>query len=165
LKRISVLLIVLTILLMAVPTAVLAGDPPNVAEFYWLQTYNGWGPALYYGETVTVVHEGTNRWHFKDGRFQLKIHGTATVYAGGSATGSPIDVRPFENEEMWYEPDNTWGWPVSWWSCGVKRLYYRWSIPGVYDYVVTAKDGYWTLDITVHTSPPTRSHSGWDACP
>jgi len=139
--------------------------PPDSAPFTWVQTYTGWGPALYYGEQVTVNYTGTNRWKFKDGRFNLMIEGTSEIYRGDSILGELIEVRPFHNTEVWCEPENTWGWPVSWWSCGVEQLRYRWIIPGVYSYEVTAKDGFWTYEIKVFTSPPTVEYNEFDTCP
>ncbi|MCJ7539089.1 MAG: hypothetical protein MUO88_05430 [Desulfobacterales bacterium] len=141
-------------------------EPPDTADFFYDQHYPDWGPALYYGQDVRIIYNGINWWIFKDGRFRLAIQGVAKVYAGDSTDPADlIDTRPFYNTEMWYEPENTWGWPVSWYTCGVKILEYNWSILGVYDYTLTAMNGVWNLKITAFTSPPTFTEYEVFTCP
>jgi hypothetical protein len=124
-------------------------------QIYYPEAFFYWGPAIYYEQVVTIVYEGTNKNDFKDGHFNLVIVGTATVYAGIGTSGEVLDKRPFKNIETWYEPDNTWGWPVSYYSSGVKHLKYKWEIAGVYSFDIICQDGYWTIWSTAHTSPPT----------
>lgn len=144
-NKISLAAILLLVLVIA-GTAVAQLGPPNRTEFYWVQTYVGWGPATYYGQTVTVVYEGDNRWKWnpKNHHFNLRIQGTATVYAGTTIAGNPIYIQPFINIENWIDGGNTWGWPGRWYDCEVQVANYYWNIPGVYHYYVTKHGNTWS---------------------
>ena len=149
-----------------------AGAPPPQCEaFHLTQTYPDpyafyVAPAWYYGGTVTIVYEAENCNFFQDkkGRFVLRLNGTATVYSGEVVSGDPIDVRPFHSNETWLDPENNTGWPGNWWECSVKQAQYKWIIPGVYDYTVHARNGYWSYRQVAYTSPPQRDSGEFDAC-
>ena len=140
--------------------------PPDTPDFFYDQHYSDWGPALYYGQDVRIIYNGINWWIFKDGRFRMTIQGMAKVYAGDSTDPADlIDTKPFYNTEVRYEPENTGGWPENWYTCSVKILEYTWTILGVYDYSLTAKNGVWNLVITAFTSPPTSTEYKVFTCP
>lgn len=111
-----------------------------------VQTYQGWGPALHYGQTVTVAFNVAECSAQLDGDiFTFSLDGTASVFAGDAA-GDALEVRSFVAEGSWSDPEGA-GWPPSWWSC-VEQASLRWEIPGVYSFVVSATGGSWTLDVS-----------------
>lgn len=113
-----------------------------------VQTYEGWGPALHYGETVTAAFSVRDCSVASDeGTFSFELVGSAVVFAGKEASGQPIDVRPFESEGSWTDPQGT-GWPPAWWSCGVEEGSLRWEIPEVYSFVVGVIAGTWILEVS-----------------
>ena len=137
----------------------------DTPDFFYDQHYSDWGPALYYGQDVRIIYTGINQWIFKDGRFRLTIQGMAKVYADDSTDPADlIDTKPFYNTEAWYEPKNTWGWPVSWYNCSVEVLEYNWMILGVYNYYLTAENGVWKLVITSFSSPSTSTEHEVFSC-
>jgi len=129
--------------------------PPSELPFNYVQTYAGWGPATYYGQTVTVHYEGMNRlkWDPQNHHFNLKIQGTATVYAGESVVGDPIDQKPFINTEDWVDEGNTWKWPGRWYNCEVQDANYYWCIPEVYYYYITKRGDTWSWGWRVFSIP------------
>lgn len=121
---------------------------PSCAPFTHTQTYSGWGPAVAYGTTVTVLYEA-GRCSTPDGSaLDLSVEGTATVFEGDPSAGVPIDTRPFLVTGTWREPRNAEAWPPSWWGCRVPYASYTWEIPGVYTFQVSARDGVWDLDVS-----------------
>ena len=112
------------------------------------QTYSTWGPALAYDESVTVVYEASHCTKPSGTAVELTIQGTAKVYRGALAQGTPIDTRPFTAAGLWDRPENPSGWPPPWWSCKVKLARYTWVIADVYTFAVSARWGVWSLEVT-----------------
>lgn len=120
----------------------------SCAPFSHVQTYLAWGPAVAYGEPVTVVYDA-GRCSTPDGSaLDLAVEGTAKVFQGESAVGILLDTRPFLVTGTWRRPTNAEAWPPAWWACGVPYASYMWEIPGVYSFHVSARDGLWSLDVT-----------------
>lgn len=121
---------------------------PGCESIGRVQTYDGWGPALFYGRTVTVAFtvRDCSAEHAEDA-FAFTLEGTATVFAGTNIVEEPIDLRPFVSEGSWTDPDGS-GWPPAWWSCEVREGSLRWEIPEVYSFVVGVADGIWTLEVS-----------------
>jgi hypothetical protein len=112
-----------------------------------VQTYRGWGPALHYGETVTVAFsDGDCSAQLGGDTFSISLDGSATLFAAQSAAGEPLEVRSFVAEGSWSDPNGA-GWPPPWWSC-VDQASLRWEIPGVYTFLVSASGGTWTLNVS-----------------
>lgn len=169
-KKVGFILLGSVLLLSLCLVSTASAKRPSCDQFYLIQTYDGSGfyqaPAWYYGETVTIAYEARNCNFFQEsqGHFVLHLDGTATVYAGSSAEGEPIDVRGFHSTETWHDPENTQGWPLTWWDCSVKQAHYKWKIPSVYDFTVQAHDGFWSYEQTAFTKPPQQSSGEFDAC-
>lgn len=134
------------------------------APFTFNQTYPGWGPALTYGRVVTVAYEASRCSKPHGTAMNLSVDGTATVYDGTSAAGTPLDVRGFTVSGTWDKPSNAIGWPPNWWECGVKAARYSWQIPGVYSFNVSARWGVWTLSVETQGPVPTRIHWSYNGC-
>lgn len=132
----------------------------DCSAFARTQTYRGWGPALHYGETVTVSYSASEcSGGLVDDRFTYSLSGTATVYAGTEVGGTPLDVSEFVSEGSFRDPDGS-GWPPSWWSCDVRSAAIGWTMPGVYSFVAGATNGAWTLEVTVPGADTVRwTHS------
>jgi hypothetical protein len=173
----------------AYPPVVTDDAPPgqtfdDVWEVYYAKTVDmHWGPAVYYGEPVLIIYEGTGRDFFIDKKsyYQYKMQGSAKVYDepiwdqdAQKWTLGPeselIDERPFSTVLKFKDPVFCQGFPL---YCDppvwplfapfpVEYFYVNWVIAGVYDFTATCKDGDWTVDIVAHTSPPTR---GGIPCP
>jgi hypothetical protein len=124
-------------------------EEPGCGEFSLTQTYGKWGPARYYGRPVTVVYEATRCSRERRGVVLLTIEGVAVVYKGGSADGAPLDERPFFVSGRWKGASNAEGWPPDWWQCDVESAEYSWRISGVYSFSVAARDGEWSLDVSM----------------
>jgi hypothetical protein len=124
---------------------------PRCEPFSHTQTYLTWGPAVAYGEPVTVVYAAERCTRPRGTSVEVSSEGSATVYRGSAVAGEPIDRRPFILTGTWDRPTNAAGWPLAWWGCGVKQARYRWEIPGVYLFDVGARWGVWSL--TVSTLP------------
>lgn len=116
--------------------------------FSHTQTYVTWGPALAYQEPVTVVYGASQCTKPSGSAVELSMQGTAKVYRGTVAQGTPIDTRPFTVIGLWDRPENPSGWPPTWWSCDVKLARYSWEIGGVYTFAVSARWGVWSLEVT-----------------
>ena len=73
-------------------------------EFYWDQSYLGWGPACYYGQDVRVIYNATNTWTyiFKKGDVQetLVQNGTTQIY---DMYGNLLDERAFTVMERLFD--------------------------------------------------------------
>ena len=132
--------------------------------FGHMQTYMTWGPAVAYGEPVTVVYEATQCTKPSGTAAELSMQGTATMYRGTQAEGSPIDTRPFTVTGLWDRPKNPAGWPPTWWACDVKLARYSWDIAGVYTFEVTARWGVWSLEIATLGAAPSTFHWTHNAC-
>jgi hypothetical protein len=128
------------------------------APFSHNQTYREWGPARHYGRTVTVVYEAKACSTTTEGSIGVSMTGSAQVFPGGHAGGEALETRPFQVTGSW-QGGNPAGWPPAWWACEVDRADYVWEIPGVYSFVVSARDGRWTLDVT--TFGPGASAVDW----
>lgn len=128
------------------------------------QTYAGWGPAVAYGTQVTVVYEASRCSTPAGDALNVAADGTATVFAGSSATGAPLDVQPFTVTGMWKRPGNAEAWPPSWWDCSVGSASYSWEIPGVYSFRVSARDGAWTLDVNSQGVGSQSVHWTYNGC-
>lgn len=123
-----------------------------------------WGPALTYGEPVTVVYEASHCTKPVGTTVELSMQGTAKAYQGILVEGSPIDSRPFTVTGMWDRPTNPSGWPPTWWGCGVKHARYSWSIAGVYTFAVSARWGVWSLEVTSQGTAPRTVRWTHNAC-
>ena len=159
-KKLIIILIILA-LLNIIPIA-LAGNAKTETghyswgEFHWVQDYDGWGPACYYGQNVRVVYDATNTWTYvlKKGDVQetLVQNGTAKIY---DMDGNLLDERAFTVTErffdagvdvavrhdygtsVWYEASNNW------WDLNLEEYQYIWAIPGVYDFRCWNRSGDW----------------------
>lgn len=117
------------------------------AAFGHVQTYRGWGPALHFERPVTVTYSIVDCRAGVDGdTFTLSLSGTAVVR--DAATGRLLGPRPFAASGSWTDPSGV-GYPPDWWSCDVRQASFRWEIPNAYSFVVSARDGSWTLDVGV----------------
>ncbi len=116
--------------------------------FTYTQTYITWGPALAYGEPVTVAYRASRCTKPTGTALELTMQGTAKVYQGILAEGTPIDTRGFSVMGLWDRPEDPAGWPPSWWSCDVKLARYTWEIDGMYRFAVTARWGVWSLEVS-----------------
>lgn len=134
------------------------------APFTFNQSYSAWGPAVTYGRTVTVAYEASRCSKPNGTALDLSVDGTATVYDGTTATGTPLDVRGFTVSGTWDKPSNAIGWPPNWWQCGVKSARYTWQIPGVYSFNVSARWGVWTLSVETQGPVPTSIHWSYNGC-
>lgn len=134
------------------------------APFTFNQTYPGWGPALTYGRVVTVAYEASRCSKPHGTALDLSVDGTATVYDGTTAEGTPLDARGFTVSGTWDQPSNAIGWPPNWWECGVKSARYSWQIPGVYSFNVSARWGVWTLSVETQGPVPTSIHWSFNGC-
>ena len=113
------------------------------------QTYEGWGPAAFYGQTVTVAFTAADcTASLEDGVFSYDLAGAAVAYAGEEATGPVLDSHDFVSAGRFSDPDGD-GWPPRWWACDVAEASISWEIPGVYSFEVSANDGTWALDVQV----------------
>jgi len=120
---------------------VLATPPSVYEEFHWVQTYDGWGPALYYGETVTIEYYAVNRWHVEmkdngDGTWtvnqELTQDGIAYIY---DAEGNLIDKRRFRVTEITLGVvSNKQDWYYILDFDYVKEWQYHWIVTGVYHF-------------------------------
>jgi hypothetical protein len=113
-----------------------------------------WGPALAYGEPVTVAYAGDRCTRASGSVARVTVEGSAMVYRGTVAEGEPLDRRPFRLSGEWDRPSNEVGWPLAWWGCGVKNARYVWEIPGVYTFDVGARWGLWTLSVSTQPVAP-----------
>jgi hypothetical protein len=134
------------------------------APFTFNQTYPAWGPAVTYGRMVTVAYEASRCSKPNGTALDLSVGGTASVYEGSTATGTPLDVRGFTVSGSWDRPSNAIGWPPKWWECGVKSARYNWQIPGVYSFNVSARWGVWTLSVETQGPAPTSINWSYDGC-
>jgi hypothetical protein len=134
------------------------------APFAFTQTYGAWGPALAYGETVTVAYEASRCTRRSGTAAELTLKGSAAVYRGGVAEGKPIEVRPFSATGMWDRPTNPSGWPPEWWACDVKNARYTWVIDGIYSFRVVARWGVWTLSVDTQGAEQRAVHWSYNGC-
>jgi hypothetical protein len=132
--------------------------------FAHTQTYITWGPALAYGEPVTVVYDASHCTKSSGTAVEVSMQGTARVYQGVLVQGSPIDTRPFTVTGLWERPKVAAGWPLDWWSCDVKHARYSWEIGGVYTFAVTARWGVWSLDVTSKGAASRTVRWTYNAC-
>lgn len=160
---------------MAVLGATLAATAgPAAAEAVWpqagceafthVQTYRDWGPARFYGYTVTVLYEATGCSTLSADLVELSMEGTATAFRGSTASGAPVDTRPFSVSGSWRSPGPATAWSPSWWGCQVEAADYAWRISGVYTFDVAAREGRWTLDVVVGGRQPQSVHWAHNAC-
>lgn len=132
----------------------------DCSSFSRVQTYEGWGPAEFYGETVTVVFSASEcSGGVEDGSFGYTLSGTASVYGGTEAQGDVLAVEPFVSFGSFADPEGS-GWPPSWWSC-VATADITWEIPEVYSFKASASEGFWDLTVRVPGTPEVHwSHAG-----
>lgn len=150
----------LTAGLLALGSGPASAQDLDCSAFARVQTYPGWGPALHYGEQVTVAFSASEcSGEVADGAATYSLSGTATVYAGGEASGKPIAVEPFVSQGSFTDPDGS-GWPPDWWSCDVEDATISWSIPGVYDFDAHASGGSWSLDVAAGGQSVHWAYSG-----
>lgn len=139
------------------------GEPVDCDQFGRVQTYRGWGPALYYGHTVTVAYRiGECEFSVVEGTVEMSVNGSAYIFRG-TDTESLIEARGFRTSGTWTDPENPNGWPLAWWECSVAHAELRWEIPGAYVFEVSATDGNWSLDLTV-TNDPDGFHWSHNGC-
>lgn len=137
---------------------------PGCQPFSHLQTYRGWGPARFYGRTVTVSYQGTGCSTAEGELVGLTLSGTATVFRGSEASGSRLDTRAFSIAGSWRTSSFSTDWTPGWWRCDVPAADYRWAISGVYSFEVSARNGVWTLDVVAGGEQPQSVHWVHDAC-
>ena len=141
----------------------LVSAKPSKAEFDYWQTYSGWGPALAYGQEVTINYVAMNTWvlNMKDNgdgtwtiRQELTQKGFAYVY---DTSGTLNDTKNFRVVEVAH---GTVDYSATWYHlydiAYVEKHEYHWIIPGVYHYHVAIKDG-WSYYIFEYWTKP----SGW----
>ena len=160
-------LVVVLLALLAVPGVVMAG--PGGAEtghfsseWDYVQTYNGWGPACYYGEPVRVEYHATNSWTYVlwrgDVRETLVQNGTAKVY---DLANNLLDEFTFHVTERFFDAGadvairHEWGSTVWYQASGglwthpdLEEYYYIWKIPGRYDFRARNRGGSWSCGWT-----------------
>lgn len=153
--------IVVTFALLAASAAAPASAQPiECADFALTQTYRGWGPALHYGKTVTVVYaadECSGSW--TDEAFSYEVTGSASIYEGPvpegkHPAGPAMDVLHFSTKGSFSDAEDA-GWPPAWWSC-LASADVRWQIAGIYSFRATAEMGDWSLGINVTGATPFR---------
>ena len=140
--------VVLLLAALAISIPAVDATPPNKSKFSWTQDYDGWGPALYYGEPVRVQYEAVNTWHVEirdnsDGTWyvnqELTQDGTAYIYALDD--GELLDVKRFRVTEITH---GTVSELKSWYYIldfdYVDQWNYHWIIPGVYHFVAYGRD-------------------------
>lgn len=123
-----------------------------------------WGPAMAYGEPVTVAYEASRCVRPVGAAVEVSLQGAATIYRGILAEGTPIDSRPFTVTGIWNRPTNPEGWPPAWWECDVKHARYTWDIAGIYTFDVSARWGVWSLRISTQGVQPDAMHWAYNAC-
>lgn len=128
------------------------------------QTYDGWGPAGFYRRPVTVHYQASGCSITRGSTLNLLRQGTATVYPGTSASGDPIDQRPFLVQGLWVRPASAAGWPLAWWGCHVTLADYSWKISGVYTFRVKARGGEWKLRVANFGALPNVVRWQHDGC-
>ena len=129
------------LMLVTPPTSTVFAKPPNRSSFFYFQKYQGWGPALYYGEDVKIHYISLNTWVLNkwpndDGtwtiRQELTQKGRAYVY---NTDDNLIDVKNFRVVEVTHGIVN---YEASWYHVyslqEVEEWRYDWIIPGVYHY-------------------------------
>jgi hypothetical protein len=113
---------------------------------------------------VTVAYDASQCTKPSGTAVELSMQGTARVYRGTVAEGTAIDTRPFTVVGLWDRPEDPSGWPLTWWSCGVKLARYTWDIVGVYRFAVSARWGVWTLEVTSQGAAPRTVRWTHNAC-
>ena len=154
-----ILVLIILALLNIMPVTLAGNDKTETGhysdgEFHHEQTYVGWGPACYYGETVKVVYDATNTWTYilKKGDVQetLVQNGTAKIYDMEDNllderaftvmerffdAGTDVAIRHDYGTSVWYQVSHN---PY---SPDLEEYQYIWKIPGVYDYRVWNRSG------------------------
>lgn len=142
----------------------LASAKPNEANFDYWQAYDGWGPALVYGQAVNIHYVAVNTWvlNMKDNgdgtwtiRQELNQKGFAYIY---DITGTTLlDTKNFRVVEVAHGiVDYLATWYHVYSLAYVEKHNYEWIIPGVYHYHVAILDG-WSSYIFEYWTKP----SGW----
>ncbi len=123
---------------------------PSKAEFDYWQDYYGWGPALYYGQSVRVHYLATNTWVLNmkdngDGTWtinqELTQKGFAYVY---DITGTTLlDTKNFRVVEVTH---GTVTYMAEWYHVYslsyIKKHEYRWIITSVYHWHDSIMNGW-----------------------
>src|SRR5579875_1526372 len=96
-----------------IPFTALASMPASVHSCTAPYTTTGTDDSAdsYYGQQVTIAHTETDCdvFNFSLGVWWDTTTGTATVYAGTQATGTPIETRPETNFFYFHDPGDYWG--------------------------------------------------------
>jgi hypothetical protein len=153
-------------ILVAAPGAAEEPSPDEIcAMFPHGQTYRestGFyqAPAWRYGTTVTVRYLASSCDVTTEGAVtDVAVYGTALIYEGEgirSASASKdfsftMTARTARGEEAW---------PIAWWDCTKTAVDYHWTIAGVYDFALRARDGVWnTTQRSLGPTPLTSSVS------
>jgi hypothetical protein len=163
----KLILALLSIMVLVAPVPALAGGNGaevghySYDEFYWDQTYMGWGPACYYEQYVRVIYRATNTWTYvlkkEDVRETLVQNGSASIYdldgnlldeRGFHVTerffdeGTDVAIRHDYGSSVWYQASHAW------WNSKLEDYQYIWKIPGVYDFRAWNRSGDWSYGWT-----------------
>lgn len=159
-KKIAILgsVLVVVVLLAVTATPVMADGKskaetlgPFYSQFdYWQPGgYDGWGPALYYGQRVQVHYVAVNEWTMTRKqldtdlwwvRQSLTQRGTAYVWNWDKTT--LLDTQPFNVDEVTIgEVTYLANWYHVYSFSYVDKWHYHWRIGGIYHYWGFAKDG------------------------
>jgi hypothetical protein len=169
--RVALLVTLLTLAatLVAIPGASADESAQQVcAMFPHAQTYrDGTGfyqaPAWRYGRSVTIRYTASSCDVTSEGRTTtIAVGGTAFIFEG-SGYGSASVAKGFSFTMTSRTPEGQDAWPVAWWDCTNTYVDYRWTISGVYDFILTARRGVWTATqraLGRHPAAATVTHSG-----
>jgi len=110
----------------------------------------------FYGKHVTLAYRETQCrvFHGQDGVWWDQTAGTATIFAGDAATGTPIDTRPESDFFYFHDSGNFWGGSARWNRTSTDRLYDNRVVNGVVDHFSNALDGTSAWSWDVFTNPP-----------
>lgn len=155
--------------LLVLPTHAAAQNADACTPFEHAQTYSARrgfyrAPAWHYGRTVTIVYraDACTSVNARSGAVQERLDGTATVYAGTSASGAAIDERPFTSVEERRPPLPSG--ETAWWACDRSTVSYSWTIEGVYRFTARGTNGTWTYrHVSLGEHPRSHRHS-FSAC-
>lgn len=150
----TILLALVPLAISAVPVAA-AGNSnvetlgPQYAEFDYWQEYSGWGPALYYEETVQVHYVALNKWtmtrkELDSGNWWVRqsLTQNGTAYVWNEDKTVLLDTQRFTVNELTIgEVTYLASWYHVYSFSYVDNYDYRWNISGIYHYWVKAKAG------------------------
>lgn len=121
----------------------------------------------FYGQHVTVQHQETHCrvFNMADGVWWDQATGTATVYAGNAATGTPIDSRPETDFFYFQEPSDFWNGNPRWNRSSVQLLYDHRVVAGGWDSLNSTSNNTWSWGWTANTNPPQGQNGSFPGHP